>query len=517
VSDRGFKTRDGIICKRRGAAVIIVLGLVAITLALSYAVLRSQATTLRIQQNAGAQVSARQAALTGLSVGLRAMHENSWSGVDTTLARQLSHSERFEVSYATGDPQLTAVNSEYADFPYRVTLTSTGFANDPLSQREITHTARAVVRLIPRQLSAEPSGWPAMFVTHTLFQWGSGYGSDECSLEVPFRIEGPVRIHGEMKLCRDNPERESHRERYLRDLNQMRGSGGGDYRPFNGPLELDFNYTSAAQLSLLTAQLGVAVSSTTAVSPISSTASELASAIAGSYRIYPGGRLYSMTAVPQEFASVALEPDPQTNPLGICYRGGSGSSASLVIGNNVAIRGAMFAAGDINLGGTNIRLRPVSLPALYGTDRPVQLPVLAAGDDFRLRGNARGTIDGAVIALDRFVAERGPQNLGVAIRGRVVARQVEISERSEWDLGDLQWDDLWNRFSIQLGSEATSIPYFPRWLETQGLRIQPLLTVRPESSPVRYYIPQPSKSMVIYSAHPADDGLRWELLSWFEG
>lgn len=497
--------------RRRGAAVIIVLGLVAITLALSYAVLRSQSTTLRIQQNVGSQVSARQAALTGLSAGLRAMHENSWSGVDTTLARPISFGERFEVTYATGDPQLAAADSDYADWPYRVTLTSTGFVNDPVNQREITHTARAVVRLIPRQLSAEPSGWQSMFTTYTLYQWGSGNGTDQCTLEVPFRVEGPVRIQGAMELCLDNPNQASHREQYLRDLNNMRNAGDGDYRPFTGPVALDYFRTSAVERALLTAQLGVAVS------PISSTTpSAWAPPVAGAYRLYPGGKLYAMTAVPQVFAAVAFEPDPQTNPLGICYRGGSGVMSSMLVGNNVTIRGALFTAGDVNLGGTNIHLTPMSLPALYGADRPVQLPVVATGGDFRLLGNASGTVDGAVVALDHFETDQGPQDLGLAIRGRVVAGEVNLSERNEWDLNDLQWDLLWAQFSLQLGLPVNSIPYFPRWLEVQGLRIQPLLTVRPELSPVRYYIPQSANPMVIYAPHAEDDGLRWELLSWSE-
>jgi hypothetical protein len=498
--------------ERQGAAVIIVLGLVAITLALSYAVLRSQSTSLRVQQNAGSQISARQAALTGLSVGLRAMHEANWSGVDTTLARQINLGERFEVAYATGDPELTAASPEYADLPFRVTLTSTGFASDPATDREITHTARAVVRLIPRQLSNEAPGWAAILTNYTLYQWGPGGGEDRCRFEVPFRMEGRVRMQGRFELCEENPAQQAHCERYLRDLNLMRVAGQPDYRPFNGPVELDYSRTDATQRALLSAQLGVAISSITSTTP-----SALTAPSGGSYRIYPGGRLYTMTTVPQIFASTTFQPDPQTNPLGICYRGGSGLAASLLIGNDVTIRGSLFTAGDVNLGGTNIRFIPVSLPALYGADRPVQLPVIATGDDFVLMGSGSGSIDGAVVAGDYFDTDQGLQNLGLAIQGRVVARQVDVAERNEWDLGGSQWDLFWTQFNLQLGIPVTSIPYFPRWLETRGLRIQPLLTVRPELSPVRYYIPQ-SDPLVIYAPHADDDGgLRWELLSWSEG
>jgi hypothetical protein len=146
------------------------------------------------------------------------------------------------------------------------------------------------------------------------------------------------------------------------------------------------------------------------------------------------------------------------------------------------------------------------------------LPVVATGDDFRLLGNASGSVEGAVLALDYFDIDKGPQNLGLAIQGRVVARQVDVSERNEWDLSSTQWDLFWTQFSLQMGIPVTGIPYYPRWLETRGLRIQPLLTVKPESSPVRYYIPQGANTLLIYAPHADDDGgLRWELLSWSEG
>jgi hypothetical protein len=496
--------------KRRGTAVIVVLGLVAITLALSYAVLRSQSATLRIQQNADSQISARQAAVTGLGVGLRAMHENAWAGVDTTLARQLGVDRRFEVTFATGDPLLTAASADYADLPFRVTLTSTGFASDPLSQREITHTAQAVVRLIPRQLSSEPSGWPAMFANYTLYQWGLGNGDDTCLLEVPFRVEGPVRLQGKMELCEDNPSQVAYRERYLRDLNNMRTAGVGDHRPFNGPVELDYSHTAPDQRALLTAQLGVTVSAIASTAPAA-----WMPPTAGSYRLYPGGKPYEMTSLPPAFSTVALQPNPQTNPLGICYRSGSPATASLVIGNNVTIRGVLYSTGDVSLGGSGIQLLPVSLPPLYGTDRPIQLPVLAAAGDVRWQGNASGTIDGAVVAGARFRSDQGPQNLGLAIRGRLAARELDLSERNEWDLSDPQWDFFWGLFFTQSGAQGGT-QYFPLWLQAMGLRIQPLLTIRPESTPVRYFTPQAAGPLVVYAPHADDGGLRWEVLKFEE-
>src|SRR5438552_3178588 len=71
--------------RRRGVSLLLVLGLVAIALATSYALLRTQATSMQLQGNAGRQVDARQAAFAGLSAALRRMHEPDWGGVAVPL------------------------------------------------------------------------------------------------------------------------------------------------------------------------------------------------------------------------------------------------------------------------------------------------------------------------------------------------------------------------------------------------------------------------------------------------
>jgi hypothetical protein len=191
-------------------------------------------------------------------------------------------------------------------------------------------------------------------------------------------------------------------------------------------------------------------------------------------------------------------------------------AASLLIGNNVTIRGALYSSGDVVLSGTNIRFQPVSLPALYGSTQPVQLPVLVAADDVYVLGNTSGSVDGAMIAGDLLSFEEGEQDLSMPIRGRVVTRSLAVKERNEWNLGGAQWDSYWAQFSAQLAFPNAN-PYFPRWLETRGLRIQPLLTVARESTPVRYFVPQGPNTLVVYAPHPDDGGLRWEMLSWTDG
>ena len=59
--------------RRRGMSMIIVLGIIAVTLATSYALMRGEFYEVRVQQNSNRQGLARQAALAGISVAMEHM------------------------------------------------------------------------------------------------------------------------------------------------------------------------------------------------------------------------------------------------------------------------------------------------------------------------------------------------------------------------------------------------------------------------------------------------------------
>ncbi len=186
---------------RRGMTILIVLGIVAMTLALSYAMMRSQAVNAQLQANRGRQEEARQAAMAGMSLALRKMHEADWKGVDTTLSGNLSSSTKFEVLYATGDPSLEVADSDYADYPYRVTLTATGYSQDPADPAiRATHQIRAVVQLIRRNLAAVPDGWGGTDA-YTIYQWDD----QAVTVNSPVRTEGKVHLQGALTLCNTYP------------------------------------------------------------------------------------------------------------------------------------------------------------------------------------------------------------------------------------------------------------------------------------------------------------------------
>ena len=59
----------------------------------------------------------------------------------------------YEVTFSTGDPLLLPGNANYAEYPYRLTITSTGYAEDPSDpDMRAIHRVRSVVQLARRQM-----------------------------------------------------------------------------------------------------------------------------------------------------------------------------------------------------------------------------------------------------------------------------------------------------------------------------------------------------------------------------
>ncbi len=180
--------------------VILVLGLLAITLSLSYAMLRTQTTSARIQANQNTRIDARQAAITGMQIALRKMHESSWGGVATTVSGTLDVGVTYSVTFATGDATLVAGHADRAKYPYRVTLTSVGTATGVDGAAASTHTVQTVVELVPRALSSQPAVWPAL-QNYTVRQWSN----TAVEINPPVRIEGRVQLQGPLSICPDYP------------------------------------------------------------------------------------------------------------------------------------------------------------------------------------------------------------------------------------------------------------------------------------------------------------------------
>ncbi len=177
---------------RRGASIVLVMGLISVCLALSFSLLRTQSTVQFVQRNSNRGDLARQAAMSGMAMALQRMQTSQWAGVGTNYVRSLGATEGFTATYVAGDSRLSAGHADYSDLPLRVTIEVEGYSQDASDPNSIsTHQVRGVARLIPRYLTPAPSSLATM-LQYTV----CGYTSGDFSLDLPCRIEGPIELKG---------------------------------------------------------------------------------------------------------------------------------------------------------------------------------------------------------------------------------------------------------------------------------------------------------------------------------
>jgi hypothetical protein len=274
---------------RRGMTVLVVLALVSIALAMSFAIMRSQMTGVQVQANNARSEQARAAAHAGLSAAMRAMRLSGWSGVGTTLSASINATDSYNVSFIAGDDSLTAGSADYSDLPYRVTLLSTGTSADPVqSSLNSTYKVQAVMRLIPRQISTQPSNWSTM-LSYTLYQ----LSNTSFYMAVPSRIEGPVRLQSGLNIADNYWWSSSQRSRYFSDLNLMR-SGANEVQVIarggnsGGSFTVSFNGATTGNIS-----------STASSSTMQTALSNLSSIGSGNVTVSGGGNSWTVTFVGQ--------------------------------------------------------------------------------------------------------------------------------------------------------------------------------------------------------------------------
>jgi len=491
---------------RRAVAALMVLLVIAITMATSYAVIRSQGTAMMVQANAGLSFSARQAAATGLSVAIKTMQSGSWQGSTQTLTGLLGPHQGYSIRYQPGDPTLLPTDPQYDDLPYRVTVLSTGWVAEPGSiQRRSTHQIRAVLRLIPRQLSVEPSDWEKMR-PYTVYQ--TGEMKKGFALELPTRLQGRVRVQKKLELASSYPNDAKAWWYYLQGLNDMRLAGYPDWRPLTGPVDLPLDKQDAGVLEALSGALSVATNHL----PFDLNAADWTLPPAAlSYSIYPGGPSYTIPRVNSILANVSLGPDPATNPLGIYLAAGS-----VTLMDNVTIRGMLQVTDNVIFDGQNIFIQPADLPAVHPNTTPVRLPSLIC-NKATARAGSSTQITGLVAVFDKLKIETGPATDAFAINGRLLARGIDVQFRTPWAAVD--WKKQVNDFLAQL-TDPVPVPYFPVWMGNQGIDPVPQIMVIPEASAVDdhwydsynpIYVPRDGDASAL---DPQNPGLRWDLVSW---
>jgi len=494
--------------RRRGVALLMILLLISMVLGLSYAAVRSQYTAVQVQQNSDRRTSARHVAVTGLTMAIKKMHAGDWNGVDSTLTGGLSPHEEFQVTFETGDPSLTAGDPEYDEFPYRVTLLSTGYARDPSGpSRVATHRIRAVLRFVPRHVAAEPAGWSDI-TQNTLCQytWGS------FKTIPPIQIAGPVRIRARLDACtRELDWDRNTRDWYIDHLDWMRQWGGfPDYRPFTGPVKLKYDSQEWDTVWLLQSHMGVTTLRTSNSTNFTfSGSSQLAT-----YRLYPGGTLYNAVTLSSEnLANTTLEPDPETNPLGIFIRSGK-----VKLQGNVTIKGTLITTDDVEVHGPSNRVLPVEVPPFENPNLEAEarfrLPTLVSANDFKQYADSELDAAGLIMAKDDFEIKSDNQShMLLKVEGKVVAKDILLSSRENWDRDHDWWEDALDDYLDFWGGPLHQA--FPDWLDDhRGLDPRPRLIIKPDAAMVRYHCHNSGDP--IYTRHPDDDGLRWDLLEWTE-
>ena len=486
---------------RRGVAVIIVLTIIAITMSMSYAILRSQSTIVRIQSNSNLRGNARQAAMTGYLVALRKIQDASWAGADTTFTGNAAANMTYSVSYVTGDASLTSTSSDYSEYPYRITMTVTGTATDPTnSAASVTDHIQAVLKLVPRALQAEPTNFSSI-TQYTVYQTDTQH----FQIENRRRIEGPVLVKGDIRLFTEAPNGNSPNTRYIQDLGLLRMTSGQDYRPFNAQINLPFNSTNSTIRGQLTTNFGLTLVDTSATSMANDWS--FPSSVA-TYKLYTGGKSYTVATAAATLSNTTLTSNPLTNPAGIFYRNGDVS-----IGNGVTILGTLMSSGKIQLTGTSLNLQPVSLPALRGTTTRINLPVLVASDDLRLQGTATGTVTGFIGTFSEFILDQRSQATSLQLFGHVATPKFTWHDCIEWNSGSSWWSTMWILFTFQAGQPGGQTN-FVTWLASGTLPSTPTVTLKPETSVPVYHWQNGSNP--IFVKHTSDPGLRWDVLNWKE-
>jgi hypothetical protein len=476
-------------------AVVVVLGLLSITLALSYSMLRTQVTCAQIQSNSLRRSSAQMAAMAGIQDALRSISEPGWAGVGLPITGNLSNTESYSVTIETGDASLTPSHPDYAEYPYRLTLISTGLAENAAdSNQQSIHHLRVVVQLVRRKLADPPSGW-SQVVPHTVYQWSN----QDVDYELPVRIEGSCYLQGRLRLCQQYPNGDA-KSQYLGDLELMRVAGFPDHRPFDGPVYLPFSRNP--HRSLLVNELNLSVYDI----PSSNSPPFAHTGNISTYRLYPGGQEYVPQALSSSLSATTLGPDPVTNPLGVYTRHGT-----VRIGDNVTVQGLLATWGhssgtDVYIDGNNVTFEAVQLPPLVDDSNTYELPAVASKDDIYMENHSSGSIKGVVYAGDDYEVLHAYTDVQLHLTGKLVCRELQFKPNETWHL--LNWISALSEFKEQ-GATA----YFPQWVEqNRGLASNPMLTVKPDTSGVIHHWHDWTQPLFV--PHPDDGGLRWEVIDW---
>ncbi len=502
---------------RRGLALILILGMLAITIAVSYALMRSQVQSTLLQTNSQTNSLARQAAEAGLNRAIRKISVDDWGGVGTTLTGNVDSQSSYSVTHTAGDASLAPGDANYSELPFRVTVTSTGTAwvNDDVTL-PTTHTMTAVLQLVRRALNttATPALWNSMN-GYTCFQWNSSATVWNVDVNAPIQFQGANCFMGKLNLQKLSIDptltNSNSRTQYLNDLLSKYVQTGVDYRHFTSDVTLSTGRQDASVSTDLT-KLGVGKVD---IAPLSAVPVTYTNAPT-TYQLYAGGPTYSVPNLVGVFGSnptgQTIGASTATNPLGIYQAGGTVSFKS---GTNFT--GVLFSDGtsdEIRLDGTGVEINGLNLPALSGSSTVYQLPASMARNNMVIKSNSSSQVQGLVMTWTNFVIDSGSQNTSFQLQGRLFSEDLDIAARTEWTaVLAANWLLQYNLFQIQ---KATGVKYYPDWMDASSYNLQapPLIKFQPPSGVTYHW---PNWSQPIYSKAAGDTYHRWDIVSRKDG
>lgn len=493
------KTLPSIRIKQRGFSVIAVMAILSVAVVMTYAMLQAQVMSVQISRNTTRTAAALQAAETGVAMAIRQMHQTAeWGGVSTVYNQTLNATDSFSATYSAGDLDLTDTDDDWEMYPYRVTIDVEGRSTDSMVANNIAvANIRAVVQLVPREMPDELTGWEDV-LDYTVYQTEA----EEAVVELPCRIEGPVRFQAELSILDDSANDEDARTQYLEDLNGARLDGYPDYRPFEGPVNLPVATQDSDQLDDLVVKLGIEVVNTAPSAMPSDWTSQPLPNDFSTYQIYPGGPTYTIPSLSGTISGT-IDPDPTTNPLGICEKNGS-----IQINDDTSIRGTLIVQHDLIIDGTNVEISPVELLPLHGTTDPIYLPTILARD-LEVESGATAAVTGFVALWDDFDVEEGTYDTTFDFQGHLVTAEFEMEPRNEWTDSNWGW---WHGKFLEWAPGYGQYQYFPLWLGQSPLNFypQPKVTLKQGSEPAVYHWKRPDPNETIYIPRTVDVGLFWD-------
>lgn len=397
---------------------MLVLVTISMSLVLTYAFTRTQATSMQIGLNVAHREEARQAAHTGAAVALERMQAADWAGVTEIPAGVINSDDMGTVGYRVTYEQYTSANTLPADAALRVVLKSVGYWQATTDARErVECRVEVVVRLSPRVPgrtikagdSANASDRKANPGDYDTIQGYSLYTTqnDSLTLDPGDRIEGTVRIEENVD-CYLTPKWSSTVvNQVLSEIGtqHVTTSGSQNILKHPHPLAAQIEYRTAPSSSNQTV-LGYLKTPWT-VSSVDHTQPTVSFANWSTYRLYAGGFQYSAVQIPSNLSNVTLRPTAE-NPLGIFYCPGS-----VNIQGNVTIQGTLVATHHLQFMGNKVYVSSFDWrdangePLIENSELWSRLPAVIADETQFQAQSGQLVIEGAIVNTKKMQGTAG--------------------------------------------------------------------------------------------------------------